>query len=336
MKTTRGNSGTVSTCLLCALGPALAIALGLALSAGSPAQDAERRGCARADAARPRHFPHRIWAACDFEGRTPDYGWFGSAETRDVPRYPGNRTALRGAAYEDQFAFHAGINPVPGPRMGKHNKLYLRYKLAGAAEAQFQHFNLTREDNHHIAVSGLREGAWNDVTLDFTRDSRRNDGSPGAMAEGDRMDDLKVFLGLRGDGKRYELLIDDVLFFVEDPSLPPDPEPFPRRVIGLWGFDTGEREKYWPGDLEIAEKPPEGASWRAARAGRRKDGAGTWLRLAIAPPRPVGERTRLRFRYHLAGAKALTVQIFDLTVMDNRHVRLTGLEEGAWRDAKVD
>jgi hypothetical protein len=28
----------------------------------------------------PDHFPHRIWAACDFEGRTRDYAWFGPAE----------------------------------------------------------------------------------------------------------------------------------------------------------------------------------------------------------------------------------------------------------------
>ena len=77
---------------------------------------------------RPRHFPHRIWAACDFEGRTSDYGWFGPTEKKRFPRYPGNATALGVGArpYKNFSAIMTGINPVPGPRMGKINKLYLR------------------------------------------------------------------------------------------------------------------------------------------------------------------------------------------------------------------
>lgn len=298
-------------------------------------------GIAKANAARPRYFPQRVWAACDFEGQTPDYGWFGTAELQNVLRYPGNATALRGQAAKELAAWYAGINPVPGPRMGKVNKLCFRYYVKGTGTAQVQHFNLTREDNHHVVVSGLAEGKWSEVTLDFTADSRRNDGSPGAMVEGDRMDDLKVFLGKLGDGRSYELFLDDVLFFAEDASLPPDPEPFPNRVIYLAAFDTGEKEKYWPGDFEIIEKgAPAGAYWRAAKAIDRRDGdargKGKWIRLGIAPPRPVGERTKLWFRYHVAGATSMTVQIFDLTVQDNRHVRLDGLKEGEWRTVHVD
>jgi hypothetical protein len=158
------------------------------------------------------------------------------------------------------------------------------------------------------------------------------------MAEGDRMDDLKVFLGKAGDGKPYELLIDDVVFFAEDPALPPETEPFPNRVILLAAFDTGEKEKYWPGDFEIVEgaKAPAGAYWRAARAVPRKDAKGKWIRIQIAPPRPVGETTRLRFRAHAAGVASLIVQIFDLTAMDNRHVVLRDLKEGEWRTHQVD
>src|SRR6187401_2561031 len=47
------------------------------------------------ESSRPKHFPHRIWAACDFEGQTPDYGWFGKPERKNIPEYPGNATALR-------------------------------------------------------------------------------------------------------------------------------------------------------------------------------------------------------------------------------------------------
>lgn len=45
------------------------------------------RGVAQAELRRPLSFPHRIWAACDFEGRTPDYGWFGPAEINNLSRY---------------------------------------------------------------------------------------------------------------------------------------------------------------------------------------------------------------------------------------------------------
>jgi hypothetical protein len=58
--------------------------------------------------------------------------------------------------------------------------------------------------------------------------------------------------------------------------------------------------------------------------------------LPIEPPRPVGERTRLRFRYHLTGASAMTVQVFDATVQDNRHVRLSELKQDVWTTLYVD
>jgi len=324
---------------------AASFALGwLVLLTPSPGQSAEApapgetRGGASADARPPVAFPHRIWAACDFEGRTPDYGWFGQAETNNIPLYPGNRTALGVSErpYRDFSAVMTGINPVPGPRMGKENGLFVRYFLEGGAEATFQHFSLTSEDNWHIRVSGLATGLWSQATLNFTRDARRNDGSAKGFGEGERMDDLKVFAGRPGEARRYELYIDDVIFFANDPTLPPEPEPFPNRVIFLAAFDTGPKEKYWPGEFDLAEQPPAGAFWRAARSVTRKDGKGQFTRLQIEPPRPVGAHTKLRFRYHLAGTNAMTVQIFDATVQDNRHVNLRDLKQNEWTTLYVD
>ncbi|MEO8426415.1 MAG: hypothetical protein ABI651_04805 [Verrucomicrobiota bacterium] len=122
-------------------------------------------GTARASVPRGAAFPHRIWAACDFEGRTPDYGWFGPGETNHFPRYPGNRTALGVGArpYQNISAVMTGIIPVPSPRMGKENWLYLRYFIKGTLSATFQHFNLTREDDWHVTVSGLTSGVWSEV-----------------------------------------------------------------------------------------------------------------------------------------------------------------------------
>jgi hypothetical protein len=326
-------------CLAVLSGVSVCLSLGVLFAAAEPKAARRGRGFAQVTESRPAHFPHRIWAACDFEGRTPDYAWFGPGEIKNIPRYPGNHTALGVGArpYKNFSALMTGINPVPGPRMGKVNKLYLRYFLKGTTEATFQHFSLTRNDNHHIHVSGLTQGKWSEVTLNFTRDARRNDGSAEPFADGERMDDFKIFVGKPNDGKHYELVIDDVIFFADDPKLPPEPEPFPNRVIFLAAFDTGPKEKYWPGDFEIVEKDlPAGAYWRVARAVPHKDGAGKWIRLQIIPPRPVGTRTKLSFRYYLVGASALTVQVFDATDQDNRRVRLKGIKQGAWTTAYVD
>jgi hypothetical protein len=296
------------------------------------------RGLAGAPQQRPASFPHRIWAACDFEWTAPDYGWFGMAETNRIAVYPGNRTALRAAPgpYRDFSAVMAGINPVPGPRMGKGNGLFVRYLLRGGTRATFQHFSLTREDNWHIVVDGLKTNQWSDLDLNFTRDARRNDGSVEPFGDGERMDDFKVFAGPPSESAHYELLIDDVIFFANDPALPPEPEPFPNRVILLAAFDTGPKEKYWPGDFVIDENPPPGANWRAARSVPRKGDGVPMISLPIAPLRPVGAHTKLRFRYHLSGASSMTVQVFDATVQDNRHIRLNNLKQEKWTTLYLD
>ncbi|HZL87711.1 MAG TPA: SGNH/GDSL hydrolase family protein [Pirellulaceae bacterium] len=298
------------------------------------------RGQAVARAVRPARFPHRIWAACDFEGQTPDYAWFGPPEKTNILQYPGNTTAL-GAQPKSggaSAALKTGINPVPGPMMGKVNKLYLRYFLRGTTEATFQHFSLTSEDNNHVRVSGLTAGKWSEASINFSRDAQRNDGTPGVpFKQGERMDDFQLYVGKPGDGNAYEVLIDDVIFYCEDPALPPEDEPFPNRVIFLAAFDTGidakSKPKYWPGEFDIltpAKGAPAGSYWGVARAVPRRDAKGKWIRLQIAPPRPVGEHTKLRLRYHLSGATALTAQIFDATDQDNRHIRVNGLKPDRW------
>jgi hypothetical protein len=224
-------------------------------SADPPREPDRQRGVAKVQETRPASFPYRIWAACDFEGQTPDYAWFGPTETKNVPADPGNATALGAHPKPDKVAARkTGVNPVPGPVMGKVNKLYLRYFLKGTTEATFQHFSLTSNDNNHVRVSGLTEGKWSEVTVNFSRDGARNDGTPGVpFRKGERMDDFQLYVG-KPEGKDYELFIDDVIFFAEDPDLSADKEPFPNRVIFLAAFDTGtdakSKPKYWPGELD--------------------------------------------------------------------------------------
>lgn len=320
------------------------LSLVVTVAGAAAAQPQRERGAAELQVARPKHFPHRIWAACDFEAQTPDFAWFGPTQEQDIAAYPGNQTAMGVAArpYKSFSAIMTGINPVPGPRMGKQNHLYLRYKLTGATEATFQHFSLSTGDNNHIRLSGLTEGEWAEATMNFTRDGRRNDGTPGVpFAEGERMDDLKIFVGKPRDGKKYDLLVDDVIFFSNDPERPPEPEPFPRRVIYSAAFDTGinpkVKEKYWPGEFEVATNDlPDDSNWGVARAASFKKGPGKWIRLQLAPHRRVGARTKLRFRYHLRGTAKLTVQIFDVTDQDNRHIHLTDCLQGKWVTQYLD
>jgi hypothetical protein len=245
--------------------------------------------------------------------------------------------------YRDFSALMTGINPVPGPMMGKANKMYCRYYLKGGTEATFQHFSLSVNDNNHIRVSGLTEGKWSEVTLNFTRDAARNDGSPQAFQKGERMDDLKVFVGKPGDGRDYDLLLDDVIFFDDDPDMPRETEPFPNRVIFLAAFDTGidpkSKPKYWPGEFEVLTKTrgaPDDSYWGVAQAVPHAETKGRWIRLQIKPPRPVGAHTKLRFRYYLRGATSMTVQAFDLTDGDNRHIHMKGLKPDAWQWAILD
>jgi hypothetical protein len=304
-----------------------------------------QRGKANAQETRPKTFPHRIWAACDFEAQTTDYGWVGVPETKNIPNYPGNRTALAAIPNSggNQSALKTGTNPVPGPMMGKENKLYLRYLLKGTTEAKFQHFSLSTEDNNHILVSGMTNDKWSEVTLNFSRDAIRNDGTPGVpFKEGERMDDFQLYCGKPG-AKDCEVFIDDVILFADDPALPPEKEPFPNRVIFLAAFDTGidpgPRKKYWLGDYDIVTAKsgaPAGSWWGVARAVPRKEGRGKWIRLQITPVKPVGERTNLRFRYHLTGASSMTVQIFDATDNDNRHLKLSALPQSAWTTHYLD
>ena len=254
--------------------------LGLAAGIPSSAQDGDgrTRGRARAEESRPKHFPHRIWAACDFETRR--FAWFGPVAKSNIPSYPGNATVLSAepGPYKKWAARMTGMNPVPGPRMGMVNSMYCRYFLKGGAQATFQHFSLSSNDNNHIRVSNLTEGKWSELTLNFSRDGRRNDGTRGVpFKKGERMDDLKVFVGKPADGLGWEILLDDIIFYSNDPSLPPEPEPFPNRVMFVAAFDTGinpkVRDKWWHGAFDIVWKnTPEDTWWGCAKAIPRKQG----------------------------------------------------------------
>ena len=296
-----------------------------------------RRGFAMAREGRPESFPHRIWAFTGFEARPVSFGWFGKAETKNIPQYAGNTAGRRAVGpYKKHAALMVGCNPVPGPRMGKQNRMYCRYFMRGGDQATFQHFSLSSNDNCNIRVSGLKQGKWTELVLNYTRDSRRNDGSPGAFREGERMDDLKVFVGKPGDGKRWEFILDDVIFFAVEPNLPPEPEPFPKRVMFLAAFDTGidpaSRGKFFPGKFDpvSGREAPRGSYWVVAKAVPAEDAKGSQVLLEMKPARSVGPNTKLRFRYWVKGSDGIRVALRDATGAKERIVKLTGCKQAEW------
>ncbi len=303
----------------------------------------QTRGYAVAETGRPKTFPHRVWTACDFEVR--QFAWFGPPVQDDLPKYTGNTTAMGVASrpYRKFAGIMTGINPS-GARLGRENFLYLRYKLTGDTKATFQHFGMDTADNNHIHLSGLTEGEWSEVTMNFTRDARRNDGTKGVpFKAGERMDDLKIFVGKANDGKDYDLLVDDIIFFSNDPGLPPEPEPFPRRVLFVAAFDSGLAPKYrdrmWPGEYDVVRpsQAPAGSWWGVARAvDQKKAGGNKWIRMQVKPPRRVAETTKLRFRYLLRGATRMTVQMFDVTDNDNRHIHMANCRQDNWTTVYLD
>lgn len=304
-------------------------------------QPARRRGFAEVEVTRPRHFPHRIWAVCDFEVKLPSFGLFGKEETADIPAYPGNATARRGAGpYQKVAALMTGCNPVPGPRMGTSNYMYCRYRIRGGDRATFQHYSLTRGDNNHINVTGLTQGKWSELTLNFTRDARRNDGSSEAFQKGERMDDLKVFVGKPDDGKSWQFVLDDVIFFSVEPGLPPEEEPFPNRVLFLAAFDTGvdpaSKDKFFPGRWEAPKDAPPSSYWGVAAGVAAPEGKGPEVLLQMAPPRPAAAHVKLRFRYWVRDVDRLTVALNDATAELDRTVQITPAEQGKWVTRYVD
>jgi len=303
---------------------------------------ARRRGFAKVEVTRPAHFPHRIWAFCDFEVKLPSFGLFGSKETANIPAYPGNAAARRGAGpYKSFAALMTGCNPVPGPRMGAANYMYCRYYITGGDKATFQHYSLSRGDNNHIHVSGLTEGKWSELTLNFTRDARRNDGSKEAFRKGERMDDLKVFVGKPDDGKKWQFVLDDVIFFSNEPNIPPEKEPFPNRVLFLAAFDTGvdakSKDKFYPGKWERVQKNlPPASYWGVAGGVTDIGDTGPVVKLNLAPPRTAGAKVKLRFRYWVKDVKALTVSLADATARIDRTVEVKPAAQGKWVTRYVD
>jgi hypothetical protein len=81
-------------------------------------------------------------------------------------------------------------------------------------------FDVNDQDNRHIHLKDLKQGAWEWANLDFTKDSRKNDGKQTPFAAGHKVDDIFFFPA--ADGPEVTLLIDEVVLY--DAARPVEPK----------------------------------------------------------------------------------------------------------------
>lgn len=255
----------------------------------------------------PGPFPARVHVAEDYDTDIEKRWWMcGKLEAKDSP-IPGGRSqrAVLTQDFDDKQGatgqmYRAVIfNPVPGPPMGPNTRLRFRYKLTGTDTIRVQLYTLTNGYHRYLSVSGLEQGKWLDGCVDMTQ-MRRPDGTGGALAKDERIDDIQFYVD-----PRAELLIDDVVLY--EAAGEGEKRPFPKRVVFTGIFDTGTQGRHWPGELEIVnhEKP---LAWKAAKSVAGKDGKPR-LVVGLRGPRLLDDATELTFRYKFTGSGDIAVSL---------------------------
>jgi inosine-uridine nucleoside N-ribohydrolase len=258
----------------------------------------------------PGDFPTRVHAFEDYETDIEKRWWMcGKLETKDVPT-PGGRCcrAVLTQDFDDRQGqlgtmYRAVIfNPVPGPPMGPNTRLRFKYKLTGTDTLRVQLYSLTNGYHRYLSVSGLEQGKWLDGCVDMTK-MRRPDGSGGALAADERIDDMQFYID-----PRAELLIDDVVLY--DAAAATEKRPFPKRIIFTGWFDTGKQGVEWPGSFEILphKKPRQ---WKYAKSVVNPDTGDPWLRIGLRGPRKLAARTEVTFKYRVSATDIVKVVLRD-------------------------
>jgi inosine-uridine nucleoside N-ribohydrolase len=279
--------------------------------------------------------PERVHAFEDFETDIERRWWMsGKPETADVP--PGSRRACRGVLTQDfddlmgdmKTMYTAVIfNPVPGPPMGDKTRLSFRYRLQGTDTLRVQIYSLTKGYHRYLALTGLPQGRWQSATVDMTL-CRGPDGSGGPLSADERIDDIQFYAD-----PTAELLIDNIVLYEAAPA--GERRPFPRRVLFTGWFDTGKQGKEWPGDFAIVpHQPPR--KWKAAKSVLPAGEKAPWLRIGLRGERTLGEKTHLRFRYHVSGADSMHLALVNRKTKTRHALDLKELRKGAWAEATLD
>lgn len=161
----------------------------------------------------------------------------------------------------------------------------------------------------------------------------------------------RVAVGVRGD--EFCRWYVDRVRAIGEASLPTPPKNqsrlversrFPARIHVAEDYETDIEKRWWmAGKAETKDVPPGGR--RACRGvltqdfDDRQGQTKTSYRAVIfnpVPGPPMGPNTRLSFKYKLAGADTLRVQLYSLTNGYHRYLSVTGLPHGSWQSGTVD
>ena len=276
--------------------------------------------------------PRRVHVFENYESDIERRWWLAGRATPDANS---GRVCIRVLTedFDDKQGDHATLysavifNPVPGPPMGEHTRLAFRYKLAGTDSLRVQMYSLTNGYHRQLTLRGLPQGEWREATVDMTQ-LRRPDGSGGALAKDERIDDIQFYAA-----PTATLWIDDVVLYDAAPD--DEKRPFPKRFVFTGWFDTGKQGQEWPGDFEIVpHQPPR--TWKAAQSLENKATGKPWIRISLRGERPVGQTTSLRFAYHLAGASSIEVILANSRTGKRATKQLTDITADAWSEQHLE
>lgn len=277
-------------------------------------------------------FPSRVHVFEDYDSDIEKRWWMcGKLEEKDVPE--GGRRACRAVLTQDfddrqgdrGVSYRAVIfNPVPGPPMGKNTRLSFRYKLMGTDTLRIQLFSLSNGYHRYLSLTRLPQKEWQSATVDMTR-MRRPDGTGGALAADERIDDIQFYID-----PRAELLIDDVVLYDAAPR--DEKRSFPKRILFTGWFDTGKQGQEWPGEFEIIshDKP---RTWKFARSIADRETGQPKLVVDLRGPRRLAALTELTFQYRCAGTGTVRLELVDRE--GNHAGEFITLRTSQWREATV-
>jgi competence ComEA-like helix-hairpin-helix protein len=283
----------------------------------------------------PGGMPNRVHVLEDFDTDLARQRWLcGKPETTNVP--PGSRRSCRGGLtndFDDRLGDPAALytavvlKPAPSPAVGRNPRLSLRYWLKGTTSLRVQIESLTRGHHRNLSLTDLPQERWQPVTLDLTV-ARRQDGGGDALAQGEQVGAIQFYADAGA-----ELLIDDLVLY--DAAAPGETRPFPRRLLFTGWFDAGRQGKDWPGDFEIVTAPPP-RSGMVARSVPNAERGTPWIRLSLRGERPLGEKTALRFGYHLSGAQTVRVMLVGRAIPKAPVIEMKDLAVNQWAEATCD
>jgi purine nucleosidase len=154
-----------------------------------------------------RPFPERLIFTGWFDTGKQGKEWPGLFDL--VPKKPPHTwRAAQSVPGLNEKGAHLRVHLRGERPLGATTQLRFRYQLTGTNLMRVALVNATLKDSHVVEIQQPKLGAWTEMTLDFTKSSRRQSNQEGAPRQGDFVTEIQFVLPLGG-----QLLVDDVLLY---------------------------------------------------------------------------------------------------------------------------